>query len=263
MPLLNFLWSYSILQVCDFCLKVKMLVAQSCPTPWGSMDWGLPGSSVHGILEARILEWIAILFSRGSFPLRDWTQISCIAGGFFTIWATFIYFLSLCLNSHFVQRGVLLFWTLYQVKSLISVSLWSVSWVLSSCCSYVPVSLFSYTLCVGFHTIDKIVISPKLDGVAFYRRWTLLFSLAWALGGLSILCDCLSSFLLLVAPGFWEYAKACLGFPCDSAGKESACYVGDVGSVPWLGRPPREGKGYPLQYSGLENSMDWIVHGLA
>ena len=54
-----------------------------------------------------------------------------------------------------------------------------------------------------------------------------------------------------------------LGFPCDSAGKESACNVGDLGSIPGLGRSPREGKGYPLQYSGLENSTDCIVHGVA
>ena len=47
-----------------------------------------------------------------------------------------------------------------------------------------------------------------------------------------------------------------LGFPCGSAGKESACNVGDLGSIPGLGRYPGEGKGYPLQYSGLENSMD-------
>ena len=52
-----------------------------------------------------------------------------------------------------------------------------------------------------------------------------------------------------------------LGFPCGSAGKESACNVGDLGSIPGLGRSPGEGKGYPLQYSGLENSMDCIVHG--
>ena len=52
------------------------------------------------------------------------------------------------------------------------------------------------------------------------------------------------------------------GFPGDSAGKESACNVGDVGSIPGLGRSPGEGKGYPLQCSGLENSMDWIVHGV-
>ena len=52
-------------------------------------------------------------------------------------------------------------------------------------------------------------------------------------------------------------------FHCDSAGKESACNVGDVGSIPGLGRSPGEGKGYPLQYSGLKNSMDCIVHGVA
>ena len=54
-----------------------------------------------------------------------------------------------------------------------------------------------------------------------------------------------------------------LGFPCGSAGKESACNAGDLGSIPGLGRSPGEGKGYPLQYSGLENSMDYIVHGVA
>ena len=47
-----------------------------------------------------------------------------------------------------------------------------------------------------------------------------------------------------------------LGFPYGSAGKESACNVGDLGSIPGLGRSPGEGKGYPLQYSCLENSMD-------
>ena len=53
-----------------------------------------------------------------------------------------------------------------------------------------------------------------------------------------------------------------LGIPCGSAGKESACNAGDLGSVPGLGRSPGEGKGYPLQYSGLKNSMDCIVHGI-
>ena len=52
-------------------------------------------------------------------------------------------------------------------------------------------------------------------------------------------------------------------FPCGSAGKEPACNVGDLGSIPGLGRSPGEGKGYPLQYSGLENSMDYIVHAVA
>ena len=50
--------------------------------------------------------------------------------------------------------------------------------------------------------------------------------------------------------------------PCGSAGEEAACNMGDLGSVPGLGRFPGEGKGYPVQYSGLENSMDCIIHGV-
>ena len=53
------------------------------------------------------------------------------------------------------------------------------------------------------------------------------------------------------------------GFPGGSADKESTGNVGDLGSIPELGRSPGEGNGYPLQYSGLENSMDCIVHGAA
>ena len=54
-----------------------------------------------------------------------------------------------------------------------------------------------------------------------------------------------------------------LGFPYGSAGKESTCNVDDPGSLPGLGRAPEEGKGYPLQYSNLENSMDCVVQGVA
>ena len=52
------------------------------------------------------------------------------------------------------------------------------------------------------------------------------------------------------------------GLPDSSVGKESACNAGDLSSIPGSGRSPGEGKGYPLQYSGLENSMDCIVHGV-
>ena len=51
-------------------------------------------------------------------------------------------------------------------------------------------------------------------------------------------------------------------FPAGSAGKESACNVGHLGSIPGLGRSPGEGNGYPLQYSGLVNFMGYIVHGV-
>ena len=67
------------------------LVGQSCPMLWDPMYCSQPGSSVHGILQARILEWVATSFSRGPFQPRcqTWVSyVSCIAGGFFTIWVT-------------------------------------------------------------------------------------------------------------------------------------------------------------------------------
>ena len=67
-------------------LKVK--VTQLCLSLFDPKDCSLPGSSVHGILQVRILEWIAVPFSRGSSQPSDWTPVSPIVGGFFTIWAT-------------------------------------------------------------------------------------------------------------------------------------------------------------------------------
>ena len=64
--------------------KGKVLVNQSCPTLWDPMDCSSPGFSIHGILQARVLEWVAISFSRGSSWPRDQTRFSCIAGRFFT-----------------------------------------------------------------------------------------------------------------------------------------------------------------------------------
>ena len=63
-------------------------VAQSCPTLCDPVDYSPPGSSVHGILRARILEWVAISFSRGSSRPRNRTQVSRIAGRHFNLWAT-------------------------------------------------------------------------------------------------------------------------------------------------------------------------------
>ena len=113
-----------------------------CLTLCDPMDCSPPGSSVQEILQARILEWVAMPSSRGSSQPRDENHVSCVS-------------------------------------------------------------------CFG--------------------RW---FLYHW-------------------------------GFPCGSAGKESACNVGDLGSIPGLGRSPGEGKGCPLQYSGLEKSLDCIVHGVS
>ena len=56
------------------------LAEKSCPTLWDPMDYSLPGSSAHGISQARLLEWVATSFSRGSSQPSDWTRISCLAG---------------------------------------------------------------------------------------------------------------------------------------------------------------------------------------
>ena len=104
-----------------------------------------------------------------------------------------------------------------------------------------------------------------LGGTQLFRtvcsllHWPLWYKPLWF--SLDI-CDWCSIFLFLSSQ-VWLLSSSSLGFPCDLDGKESACKAGDLGSIPGLGRSPGEGKGYPLQYSGLENSMDCIVHGVA
>ena len=69
-------------------VKSESEVTQSCPTLWDPMDCSTPGSSLHGILQARVLEWVAISFSRGSSRPRDRTWVSLIPGRRFNLWAT-------------------------------------------------------------------------------------------------------------------------------------------------------------------------------
>ena len=168
---------------CDICKILCNLCAkslQSCPTLCDPMDCSPTSSSFHRLLQARILEWVAIPFSRGS----SWPRIELVsltspvlAGGFFT-------------------NG-------------------------------------------GFP--DSSVGKESACNAGDHDSW--VGKIPWRRGRLP-------------TPVF-------LGFPCGLAGKESACNVGDLGSIPGLGRSPGEGKGYPLQYSGLENSVDCIAHGVA
>ena len=80
----------------------KVLIAPSCLTLCNSMDCSSPGSSVHEILQARILEWVVISYSRGSFWPRDPIRVSCIAGRFFTTPWLVICLFTLALHSHFL-----------------------------------------------------------------------------------------------------------------------------------------------------------------
>ena len=77
----QFLYFFPILVLDMICC---CLVAKSCPTLCDPMVWSPPGSSLHGVSQARILEWVDISFFRGSFRPRDRTQVSCLADGFFT-----------------------------------------------------------------------------------------------------------------------------------------------------------------------------------
>ena len=94
--------------------------ASSCPTLCDPMDCSPPGSSVHGTLQARILAWVAIPFCRGSSQLRDQNWVSCIAGRFFTVWATgrkichhnYCYF-CYSITTEIVKLALLGFWALY------------------------------------------------------------------------------------------------------------------------------------------------------
>ena len=95
-------------------IGVKVLITQSCLILCDPMDCSPSGSSVHGILWARILEWVTIPFSREYSQPRDWTQIYCIAGGFFTIWAIrdeVIFYMGLGLYF----PGVEWFWILFNI----------------------------------------------------------------------------------------------------------------------------------------------------
>ena len=73
-----FFWHLDVQSLWHHVLKWNEEVTQLCPTLCGPVDCSLPGSSVHGVLQARILEWVAVSFSRGTFQSRHWTQVQTI-----------------------------------------------------------------------------------------------------------------------------------------------------------------------------------------
>ena len=91
---------------------LRCLVTQSCLILCNPMDCSPPGSSVHGILQARILQWVVMSSSRGCSQPRDWTQVFHIAGGFFTIWAT-----REGLKVAFVYLNILIFPTTFKFEN--------------------------------------------------------------------------------------------------------------------------------------------------
>ena len=125
--------------------------------------------------------------------------------------------------------------------------------------------------CAYWPSVCLLCRNPYLDFCLFFD-WVLFFSY-WAAWAVCIFCrlipcqlHCFQIFPpilnIIFSFSLWS-SKGWKGLPCGSADKESTCNVGDLGSIPGLGKSPAKGKGYPLQYSGLENSMDCIVNGVA
>ena len=98
--------NHQIISSC-VCVCVCVWIAQLCLTLCNSMDYSPSGPSIHGILQAGILEWIPILFSSGSSRWSSWIRVSCVANRFFTIWATLL-----------LNRLMILIFSIYSFTSL-------------------------------------------------------------------------------------------------------------------------------------------------
>ena len=139
------------------------------------MDCSLPGSSVHGILQARILEWVAIPFSKEPSQPRDWTWVSCIAGRFFTIWATengkcnyykcnWLGYNYQFWNLNYVEYISLCIYMYIYVYICICIYMYICICVCICMCMYMYIYMCIYiSLCIIYHTLDhKTVRLPCL-----------------------------------------------------------------------------------------------------
>ena len=174
------------------------------------MDLGLPSSSFHGIFQARILEWVAISFSRGSSQLRNRTWVSCVVHIFFTNWAT---------------REALIQW---KWKSLNCVQ------VLQPHEQYSPWNSPGQNTGVGSHSLLQGIFPTQMSnqGLLHYR---------WILYQMSHQ-EC-SQFLFHL---FWGSVIRHMGFPGGSVVKNPPANAGGPGFIPRSGRSPGEGTGYKL-----------------
>ena len=215
-------------------------VTQLCLTLRNPKDYSLPGSSLHGILQKRILEWLAILCSGSSQP-RDWTHIcgSCIGRQILYPWASWeappiIWYVFIYI--YIFSESYLFYWRVFSLDIELNLEI-----------------IFFQSFQIKFHWLLLSIVSYKKLFVCFYDRFPRKIKIFLSCGKKTeVICKKKKKlFVSLIVASFFL-----MDFPCSSAGKESACNTGDLGSIPGLGRSPGEGKGYPLWYSGLENSMD-------
>ena len=179
-------WSNFSNSICS--LHAVCLVSQSCLTLCDPMDRGPPGSSVHGILQAKVLAWVAMLSSRGSSQPRDWTQVSHIASGFLTVWATrealkvpprynhfMLYFGNSCNISHFFIIVIFAYGDLWSVIFDVTIA---AHWRLRRWWAFffLAIRYFKVKICMLFfrhHAIALFIF--KINGIqCFYSYfWSL------------------------------------------------------------------------------------------
>ena len=155
--------------MCYSVLCVLCLIAQLCPTLCDPMDYSPPGSSVHRVLQARILEWIAMLSPRGSSQPRDWTQVSCLAGRFFTVWATIIQFHSIILGCSVPSAAL--------ISDVDLTEMWSLPWA-HSLAQIHPSVLLSLAPLFRAHHKPEIVVHTCAE-----HKRCLSWSKLWRPGG--------------------------------------------------------------------------------
>ena len=216
-------------------VKSENEVAQSCPILCNPMDYSLPGSSVFGIFQTRVLEWIAISFSRGSSWPRYRTPVSRICG-------QMLYHLSHREDDKTYDK--------LGVRAVLVPLTYSTCGDPWSCC--VPSSRGR---------------SGAAKGNKGWFPWWLGFPGSSDCKGYTCNAGDPGSI-----PGSGISPAEGIGYPLQYSWASlvahlvknlPAMWAGDLGLIPGLGRSPEEGNGYPLQYSGLENFMELIVHGIA
>ena len=214
-----------------------MKVTQSCSTFCYPMDY-----IVHGILQARILEWVAFPFSRGSSQPMDWTQVICIAGGFF-----FFFFCR---------------WILYQLshKGIPAI--------------VIGRKVAHEKLLPKYKSSARCIVRPNNSKMSEFETEMQGVGRPCLKNPKLLKSSQLSPFLLKVGEGHgyllhtswcqslcsWDQVIVRLGFPGGTSGKEPICQcsldIKHASSIPGSGRSPAEGNGNPLQYYFLEHYMD-------
>ena len=240
--------AFSVFTVVDqFWTLCVRLVTQSCPTLCNPMDWSLSGSSIHGILQEE--SWSG-LPSLGNLPnpgiVPESLVSPALAGRFFT-----------------TEPPGKLPWRVYspQKETPFLLVVTFPPNLPYPCPQSSPKQSLIY-LIEELDWVDGVIVDNLIFSLKKKNYWSIVdlfiqhpvsfkYTTKWI--SYTYTHSFLDSFLTQVIADF----------PCGSAGKESACNVGDLSSIPELGRSPGEGKGYPLQYSGLENSTDCTVHGIA